>query len=138
MRMTVLLLFVLSSISSNAQTNQIDSAFEKVKLFYKQNNAYGQKTEIYLNKDQRILSINWMEFPLEVMDIKYDFVEPKANSPIQGHYVELSCIKKDCVRLVSSDYKVTLVSGNSFAFKTAKDCYEFIDLLFNLKRALSY
>lgn len=131
-RIIAIAIFVSSSHFCNAQT-KIDKIIAKMKYNYVTNCKQPVKPNFYYNKVENVLKVVDNQIPILEVSVKYQLntMYPKFGI----HYVKFSCIlDESCI--VTSDGTSKSV-GISVPFKTKADCYTFINLLSDLKIALT-
>lgn len=132
--MKKLLLIVSVCILSIVSFSQDSKAItvNKIKVFMKQYSVkpgasipIGENFVIYFNNADKILDIEGYQIPL--LEVKTAYSLSKI---ADGHYVSFDCKSEDCIKYPNGGYGV----GFSMAFLTKKNCYDFIELISQLKR----
>lgn len=96
--------------------------------------------EVFLNRQSKILDIKGTQIPLEITNEIY---KPESNPRnVNGNkivgFVEFKCAdladKFNCITYENEKN----ISSQGFAFNSKKGAYLFIDLIYRLKKELSY
>ena len=91
----------------------------------------GNTPQIFLNIEDKILDMGDYFLPLENVKMEYAYVN--RNLPDKKyHGVRFSCYEGNCIKIMDDGNG----SGITSFFKTKKDCYDFINSLNELKKAL--
>lgn len=132
-KLTLSLLLVMSFIilPSYGQ-NKEDIAFNKVKDFYfkKVLGRNTGETSIYFNRNEKAVDIIGYLIPILKVKIKYTEADRKAK-----HFVEFICETDGCI-LKSQDNDSNETNSFGVPFGSKQDCYDFINLLAELKEVL--
>ena len=126
MKLLLIIFLALSFSISTAQT-RADAAVKKVKDFYITKNAGLVKGTFYFNKSENIIEIIGAQIPL--FDVKCTYFYSDASYTSSTHMVQFDCSDgSNCIPPNSS--------GFGIPFKTKDDCYTFINLIYELKKAI--
>lgn len=134
-----------SIFSYSQQVSEIDRLFNKVKIFYQtktfdyQKKSY-TKHPIFLNKDLHILQLGSAQIPLNKVEISYDLSTPKDEPELKEyiHTVAFKCIQnEECIKFLTKEGETKNLIGFGAPFKNESECYEFINLISDLKKALN-
>ena len=127
------------TLNANAQ-NTIDILIKKINKFHKENrDDPGKKiNDMYVNKTNKTIDIDDFVISLDSYKATY-YVNHEKNETIHG--VLFQCIEnQDCIykngEKNNRDKIGFSLSGMGIAFKSKKACYEFINLIDELKKML--
>ena len=115
----------LSSLPSNAQSGK-SALTQKIKAFIKANSVLsGKNPVIYFNNVDKIIDIDGYRIPLNEVKTTYNYHQTSY-----GHCVDFDCRSGNCITQADGSGAI----GFAVAFKTKKNCYDFIDLISQLKK----
>ena len=132
-KLTLSLLLIMSFIAlSSYGQNRETIAFNKVKEFYfkKVLGRTTGETSIYFNRNEKAIEIIGYLIPVLEVKIKYTESDRKAK-----HFVEFICETNGCI-LPSDDKDNKQSDSFGVPFGSKQDCYDFINVLAELKEAL--
>lgn len=127
----ILLALCFLSFFATAQ-NTKESTVKKIKTFIYQysvspeTNKTGKKAVVYFNKVDEILDIDGHQIPLQEVKTTYYY-----SKDFRNHCVSFNCISGDCIINPQGEY---MDGGFAAPFLNKKYCYEFMELINQLKR----
>ena len=129
-----LFLIAFTTIQKISLAQNIDGLLIKINKLYKENRVLmtGKIQEIYLNKTNKTIDIDDKIIPLDNYSINYE------NSYIKFHkknmnIVYIKCIEGNCI--LDRETKESN-SALGFYFKTKKACYDFMNLLDEIRQLM--
>ena len=87
--------------------------------------------EIYLDKENKILDFGSYSLPIDSVEAAYTY-QARQLPKVKYHGVEFSCTDNNCIKSIEFGY----TNNISTFFKSRKDCYDFINTFYELKKAL--
>lgn len=136
------ILFLITSLMTipfiSIGQDKADAILVKLNKLYKENRVLPEKTvastyhEIFLNKTNKTIDINGYSIPLGGYKVDYNYSYYKYFNKYM-HKAELTCIDGDCIFIQVENRHM---SGMGFFLTTKKACYDFINLLAEIKQAL--
>lgn len=104
--------------------------------FYKANYKGGgdrNSFDIFFNSAESMLDLDGRQIPLKRTRVLYEFQDSDDNVSAK-HWVKFRCIVKGCFDGLDQSDSNTVAYG--MPFKTKKACYDFINLIGQLKKTL--
>ncbi len=127
MRKAIFLLSMLLAVFNAISQSNSNKVIDQIKLYYFNNGiAIGEK-EIFYNNSENIIELDGYQIPLNEVKVVYNY-----NDSLPGfyHFVYYECKQdKNCIKSKNDEY----VFGFSVPFRSKEACYEFINLISNLK-----
>lgn len=103
---------------------------ENIKTFFVKNSPWDDK--LYINKASKIIQFSNYQIPLDEVTLSYTFNSDII--PSQKHYVKFTCSNNNSCILNEEGLPSHTSTGTPF--KTKDICYEFMDLIKELKDSL--
>lgn len=121
----IIIIVMLSGICSKTYSQTSNEAFLKLKKFYNAKlKAEDEIKPIYFNKAEKMINIGSISFPIKDLQIIYDNID---GTDVVSFYCD------DCIIKLNENNKLEYWNGFGLAFYNKDDCYEFINLLNNLR-----
>jgi len=114
------------------QINNYDNLVSKLKLKYKNNVATSKPKDIFINKFNKSIEIEGHQVSVDSVKAIY-FFDNAAKSSYQNQ-VKFECNTGNCIIY---DVKNEKVSGLRIAFKTKQACYDFINILSEIRKSMN-
>ncbi len=87
--------------------------------------------EIFLNKENKLLDLGTYFLPIDRVEASYTY-QARLLPNKKYHGVEFSCLENNCIKSIEFGF----ISNITTFFKSRKYCYDFINALNELKKAL--
>lgn len=120
------LFLMLTTYGVFSQSNSA-KVVNELKSYYNKNGIAKVEKEIFYNRSENILELDGYQIPLDEVKIVYNY-----NNSLPGyyHFVKYQCRRgSNCIKSMNGEY----VSGLSVPLRSKTACYEFINLISNLK-----
>lgn len=125
-RVTFIFLMITLSLSSFSQ-NKSNSKVEQIKTYFQKNCVADATKTFFFNRAEKIVELDGYQIPIMKVEIIYMYNDQQVK---YKHFVEFSC-ENDVNCITANDN--TKMFGFSIPFSSKAKCYEFINLLSDLR-----